>query len=254
MLRFVANLSELFQLPHASVRKSTRDQGLKYQNLEARHLLASITYNPVNETVTMQADATDDVGQVVENGTDVIFQLSGTADFTLDTTVNPLTEISFFGGDGNDNFGNFTSFVAIARGEAGNDDLNGGSAGDQLYGGDGNDTLRGFGGSDGLHGNAGDDTILGGDGNDFLYGFTGADSLYGEAGNDVIIGDAGDDVIYAGDGDDDVYGNDGNDFIKGEAGSDDLFGQDGDDYIEGNDANDNLFGGEGARIHVKLLK
>ena len=157
MLRFVANLSELFQLPRTSVRKSTRDQGLKYQNLEARHLLASITYNPATDIVTMQADATDDVGQVFESGTDVIFKLSGTPDFTLDTNSDPLTSISFFGGDGNDTFGNFTSYVSTAKGEAGNDDLNGGSAGDQLFGGDGNDILRGNGGSDGLHGNAGDD-------------------------------------------------------------------------------------------------
>ena len=249
MLRFVANLSELFQLPHASVRKSTRDQGLKYQNLEARHLLASITYSPATDIVTMQGDAAGEVGEVfVESANELRFKLTGLSDFILDTSVDPLNEIRFFGGDGDDVFSNFTSYVSVAYGEAGNDELNGGSANDFLFGGVDNDTLRGFDGSDGLHGNEGDDTILGGEGNDFLYGFTGADSLYGGAGNDQIIGDMGNDVIYAGDGDDDVFGSEGNDIIKGEGGSDDLFGQDGDDYIEGNEDDDNIFGGEGEDI------
>lgn len=282
MLRFVANLSELFQLPRTSIRKSTRDQGLKYQNLEARHLLASITYNPVNETVTMVGDATDDIGQVFESGTDVTFRLTGVSDVTLDTTANTLTQISFFGGDGNDTFTNNTAFDSVASGGDGNDILNGGEGEDRFFGGDGNDTLRGGAGEDMLYGQAGDDilfgntgddlilgdvgddTAYGGDGDDDIYGSDGNDTLIGNDGDDLlngqndddvilggiggdtILGAAGNDLLYGQQDNDDMYGNQGNDKLNAGVGDDDLHGGDGDDDLFGSDGNDNLYGEAGA--------
>nr|MBW4676853.1 sodium:calcium exchanger [Desmonostoc geniculatum HA4340-LM1] len=60
---------------------------------------------------------------------------------------------------------------------------------DQLFGGLGNDTLRGFSGNDVLFGEQGDDRLEGGEDNDTLYGGTGNDvfnlAYYGE--NDVVM-------------------------------------------------------------------
>ena len=74
-----------------------------------------------------------------------------------------------------------------------------------INGGEGNDSLTGFGQ---LNGNAGDDmlvggayaqTINGGDGADQLYGGGGDDALNGGAGEDLFVGGAGNDTINGGD-------------------------------------------------------
>jgi len=56
-----------------------------------------------------------------------------------------------------------------------------------LYGGDGDDRLKGGGGHDVLLGEAGDDLLVGGGGRDFLIGGTGADRLVGNADDDILI-------------------------------------------------------------------
>jgi Ca2+-binding RTX toxin-like protein len=56
-----------------------------------------------------------------------------------------------------------------------------------LYGGNGNDRLKGGKGDDFLFGGAGNDNLLGGQGNDLLVGDAGADRLVGNAGNDVLV-------------------------------------------------------------------
>ncbi len=58
---------------------------------------------------------------------------------------------------------------------------------DEIFAGDGDDTIRSEGGSDTIDGGAGDDTIIAGGG---------ADTVYGGAGDDVINGGGGADVIY----------------------------------------------------------
>ena len=70
-----------------------------------------------------------------------LFQLTGASDLTVDTDIDPIVGINFFGGDGNDTFSNLTSIPSTAYGEAGTDELNGGSANDVLFGGADNDTL-----------------------------------------------------------------------------------------------------------------
>jgi hypothetical protein len=245
MLRFVANLSELFQLPRTSIRKSTRDQGLKYQNLEARHLLASITYNAGTETVTMVGDATEDIGQVFEIGTDVTFKLTGVSDFTLDTTGNALTQIRFFGGDGNDTFTNNTAVASVASGGDGDDILNGGGGADTFFGGDGNDTLRGGAEGDSLFGNDGNDILFGNTGNDLILGAVGNDTAYGGEGNDTIWGSDGNDTIYGGDGSDILNGQNNDDLIFGGIGNDEITGAAGDDILYGQQDNDDMYGNQG---------
>jgi Ca2+-binding RTX toxin-like protein len=57
-----------------------------------------------------------------------------------------------------------------------------------LYGGDGNDRLKGGNGPNVLIGGAGDDLLVGGSGRDLLIGGTGADRMIGNGGDDILIG------------------------------------------------------------------
>jgi Ca2+-binding RTX toxin-like protein len=87
--------------------------------------------------------------------------------------------------------GNFTpTSRAVVYGQDGNDNIQVAGAVRLpvwLYGGNGNDRLKGAKGNDFLFGGAGHDNLLGGQGNDLLVGDLGADRLVGEAGNDVLI-------------------------------------------------------------------
>ncbi|MFK8111127.1 MAG: hypothetical protein AB8B91_02945, partial [Rubripirellula sp.] len=75
----------------------------------------------------------------------------------------------------------------------------------EVYGGDGDDDLttdRRLSIPVRLYGGAGNDKLRGGAGNDFLDGGTGDDRLHGEEGNDVIIGSWGADRLDGGDDED----------------------------------------------------
>ena len=82
---------------------------------------------------------------------------------------------------------------------------------ENLWSGDGNDTITGnnlsnriltMRGDDSVHGGAGDDRIEGGDGNDALFGDGNADLLFGGAGNDSLNGGLGNDTLAGGGGSD----------------------------------------------------
>jgi Ca2+-binding RTX toxin-like protein len=78
--------------------------------------------------------------------------------------------------------------------------------------------------------------IFGSDDNDTIGGGAGNDWLYGASGNDVLRGDAGDDTLVGGAGNNTLEGGAGIDYLYGEGGgSDHLAGGDGNDYyvIEG---------------------
>lgn len=79
----------------------------------------------------------------------------------------------------------------IVFGQAGDDDIQ--VAGGLcipawLFGGDGNDRLKGGGGDNVLVGGAGNDFLIGGKGRDLLIGGTGADHLVAGPGEDILIG------------------------------------------------------------------
>jgi Ca2+-binding RTX toxin-like protein len=166
----------------------------------------------------------------------------------------------------------------IYTGGAGNDSTDG--AWDELYGGDGNDTLKssrgGFVKADGGAGRdrisltslSGWGTLYGGFGEDFLYGSAGGiDQLYGGNDSDMIAGSAGSqdsaDRIYGGDGADSLSGGQGDDSIYGDTGDDQggefalayqyvgqraafgLYGGAGNDLLDGGSGHDHLDGGIG---------
>jgi Ca2+-binding RTX toxin-like protein len=116
-------------------------------------------------------------------------------------------------------------------GTDGDDNRDGTSLGDIIYGFGGADYIRGFGGND---------NVLGGDGNDIVLGGDGNDQIYGENGNDEILGQNGDDKIYGGDGNDTLDGGNNNDVLLGELGSDRLIGGFGSDFLSGGDGNDTI--------------
>ncbi|MBC9246386.1 calcium-binding protein [Paracoccus sp. 11-3] len=146
------------------------------------------------------------------------------------------------GGDGDD--------TLIGWGDA--DDLRGGQGADNIYGGDGDDWVQG----EGDYGAGGDDEIHGGDGNDSLAGQGGHDLIWGDDGNDTLLGGEGDDTQFGGRGTDWLSGNDGDDVLVSGGGADDLDGGDGDDqlvghgdaqtvFLRGGDGNDTLMPGAG---------
>jgi Ca2+-binding RTX toxin-like protein len=78
----------------------------------------------------------------------------------------------------------------IARGHRGDDDIEVAgsiSVSAWLYGGRGDDRLKGGAGHDVLLGGAGDDDLSGGQGRDLLIGGRGADRLVGNADDDILI-------------------------------------------------------------------
>jgi Ca2+-binding RTX toxin-like protein len=93
---------------------------------------------------------------------------------------------------------------------AGNDNLTGSNAHDDLRGYAGNDIMDGAGGSD---------FLWGGTGNDVINGGADLDLLIGEAGNDTLDGGAGDDWMDGGAGNDTYYVNSDGEFISEAAGA-----------------------------------
>lgn len=106
----------------------------------------------------------------------------------------------------------------------------------------GNDTITGTSKEfNELYGGAGNDTIKGNKGDDELYGGTGNDKLYGGAGDDYLVGGEGDDKLYGGAGHDYLVGGEGNDLLKGDAGDDVLIGGTGTDTLQGGKGKDTFF-------------
>ena len=104
---------------------------------------------------------------------------------------------------------------------SGNDNLNlSGTTADQqdIYSGEGNDTVVGGSSRDRIRGEDGDDSLVGGAGND---------SLYGQEGNDTLEGEDGNDDLFAGSGNDTLEGGQGNDDLSPGTGADDIDGGDG---------------------------
>ena len=106
---------------------------------------------------------------------------------------------------------------------------------DLMYGGAGDDVLRGLGDADCLDGAAGADALFGGTGGDFLFGGAGADRLAGEAADDELYGDAGSDRITGGAGRDRIVGGTGNDVLSDSSGRDTFSGGTGIDRIDARD-------------------
>ena len=149
-----------------------------------------------------------------------------------------------YGGAGNDELRGEDGNNYLS-GDEGNDVLIGAAGNDEGLGGAGDDRLFGDAGQDHLSGGPGRDQIDGGAGGDTLSGNEGIDRILGGDGSDLIMAGPGNDIVLAGVGNDTVYGDEGNDRLFGENSRDVIFGGAGDDLLEGGLASDDLFGGAG---------
>ncbi len=160
----------------------------------------------------------------------------------VDTPIESLN-IQTFGGDDSVQLGasysKFANGVLINVG-SGNDIVQG-SLGSKntIYGGPGNDALRGGYFDDTIYGGPDSDYLRGDDGNDTLYGEGGDDWLFGENGDDTLIGASGNDRLYGSWGDDTLVGGGDDDYLEGSHNEDTIYG----DEINGTGiGNDTIYG------------
>ncbi len=123
---------------------------------------------------------------------------------------------------------------------------------DDIRGGQGDDSLWGYGGDDRIEGGSGNDSIIGGPGDDTLTDTFGDDNIKGDDGNDAIdMGPGVDDLALGGHGDDFIlagpdfmtaFSGTGDDIAIGGTGRDNIFGNEGDDWLEGGAHADLLMG------------
>ena len=99
--------------------------------------------------------------------------------------------------------------------------------------------------NDTIYGEKGDNNLQGWSGNDLIFGGLGDDLIFGQDGNDELQGGLGDDNLQGGDGADLMAGQDGNDRLFGQNGNDQLQGGAGLDIFKGGSGNDTLYGGSG---------
>lgn len=92
------------------------------------------------------------------------------------------------------------SAIEVLRiyGGDGNDVIRGSESNDEIYGGQGDDILYGSGGNDKVFGEEGDDYLLGGSGSDFLHGGADNDTIHGglDVSVDTLIGGDGRDIFF----------------------------------------------------------
>ncbi|GAA4454285.1 hypothetical protein [Novipirellula rosea] len=81
----------------------------------------------------------------------------------------------------------------------------------RVYGGNGNDTIRG---------GSGNDTLIGGNGHDIIFGNAGGDTLQGDGGDDALYGGSGADNLDGGSGNDGLFGGSDFDLVAGGTGAD----------------------------------
>ncbi|PSJ43304.1 calcium-binding protein [Allosphingosinicella deserti] len=92
--------------------------------------------------------------------------------------------------------------MAVIKGNARSNHINGTNRADTIYGYDGDDSVYSSGGADTIHLGRGNDIGAGGEGADRIYGNSGDDTLRGEAGNDRLYGGIGGDRLFGGLGND----------------------------------------------------
>jgi hypothetical protein len=155
-----------------------------YNQYDAGSKLVTVAFQN-GPVLTQQADALNpDLRTLVVQGTPgndtIVFNTGGSTAGTVQVLVNDLPPGTFS-----------PTGRLIAYGGAGDDDIQvagGLTLPAWLYGGDGNDRLKGGGGNNVLLGGAGDDQLIGGGGRNLLVGGLGADKLNAGGGGDLLIG------------------------------------------------------------------
>ncbi len=183
-----------------------------------RHFGGSGADTMVMEPSFVVAKETYDGG----SGVDRLVLRSG-AELPDDVEILSVEALAIRAGSGDDSLGGSDYLYDILFGGSGEDDLRGGTGADFIYGGFGIDTLRG---------NDGDDQAVGGKAADRFFGHDGDDVAYGGADSDRLSGSSGDDTLAGGNG---------RDFLSGNSGTDSLFGGRGNDTLVVDTVTDQIF-------------
>ena len=126
-------------------------------------------------------DLKDDISD--RPGGNIEIDLPGSGGLRLVTPTGfDATDEDFYGLTA-DNFIFYTKPISGNRGDRFNNEINGGSGNDAIYGEQGRDILNGGAGDDEIYGGEDKDTINGGEGNDLLDGGLDADTFVFEPGN-----------------------------------------------------------------------
>jgi Ca2+-binding RTX toxin-like protein len=234
------------------------------ERLEHRQLLTVILSQGVLQIAGTSGN--DAIG-VSLAGRDVVVTLNGSEDarFDADGREGTLSRLSINAGDGDDQVSVSTDllFPTTIFGGSGDDTLRGGNDNDSILSGLGDDILSGGAGNDTLRGQGGHDRLVGAIGDDLLDGGAGYDVAVPGRGRDTISGGAGarDRVDYSHETKPvtlsiDGFANDGtrgeNDNIlpdvedlTGGKGSDRISGNSSDNILEGRAGNDTITGVDG---------
>ncbi len=149
-------------------------------------------------------DEGHDVIRDFTQGEDVIdvrlADINSLDDLTIDTASSPGDTVISYGTSlltlaGFTGSLNPSDFLFLNQGTGDPDVLQGNSAANTFFGGDGDDKLYGRYGDDVLNGGGDNDSVIGGRGNDVLDGEAGNDWLNGGQDDDVLVGGVGRDVL-----------------------------------------------------------
>ena len=191
---------------------------------------------------------TDTINAAAVNGNMVISLIGGEAGVIAGQVfgIAPDTVIeNVFTGDGNDTIIGNDAANDIRSGR-GDDHIHGSAGADHIDGGAGSDTVNYSESNAAVSVDLDSGTASGG----FAAGdvLSGVESLAGSAFNDVLTGTDAGNALFGGDGDDELNGLDGTDLLMGGEGEDDIDAGDGDDVIAGGGGDDLLSGGAGKDI------
>jgi Ca2+-binding RTX toxin-like protein/Mg-chelatase subunit ChlD len=182
---------------------------------------SNIESDATQEVHTVQSDT----NVVTDSSDDYIFTGEGN-DFVQYNGDDNNNDLVIDGGDGSDTvtFTNETDDLTINLKDNQNETIGDDSVElrniENIYGGQGDDTITGDDQNNILYGDGGNDTIKGGKGDDGVYGGDGDDILHGGQGNDILGGGKGNDTLIGGEGDDRLHGQGGDDIVIGGAGND----------------------------------
>ena len=190
---------------------------------------STIHFMGTSNAEVITATITNNVLSIVNGNTTKSYYAPEFSQLNIDARAgNDLVDVStlsirtyLFGGDGDDTL----------KGGSGRDTLTAGAGKNYLYGGAGFDRLNCSGGRDSLYGQAGNDRLYGNGGDDYLDGGGNIDRLFGGSGNDTLIGGGSNDKLYGEDGNDRLIGNAGHDILDGAAGTDTAKAEDDDSLV-----------------------
>ncbi len=157
-----------------------------------------------NLSITAVANSTG--GTVILDNSNVIF--------TPDTGFSGTASFEYILDDGNGGLDSATVTVEVGQ------NITGGNGDDTIDGTNGNDVIDAGNGDDIVNGLDGDDSITGGNAEDLINGGNGNDIILGGNSKDTLFGSAGDDTLNGGNGADELTGGLGNDTLTGGNGQD----------------------------------